>query len=159
MKNVEAAHRGLFRDLKSMPEQKAELNFSTEFSPEEYERLSLGHVSRDMDDKWNMFFEDGWLHLHRSWTGICVYQSRVERNGDSYSTVETWVNRDATQYKETNDRYDAALLFFLISNLLLGKQTPFPLPDTLPPDSPKGAFQHSVAGSGYAETVLPDDSA
>jgi hypothetical protein len=141
-----------------MPELRSRLEFEMTFSPEEYERLSLGHIPRDMDDKWFIFLEAGWLNLHRSWTGTCVYQCRVEADGANYKVAETWANRDPAQYKETNDRYDCALLAFLINNLLLGKHMPFPVPGNLPPNAPQGAFQHSVAGTGYRETVVSDET-
>ena len=153
MSELTRVQRQMLNELKPMPEQRARLDGAMEFSPDEYARLTLGHMSRDMDDKWDALLEDDWLYWHRSWTGNCVYQTRIERRDDRFVTAETWVNRDPQQYNFTDDRYDAALLAFLIDNFLLGKRTPFPTPSDLPPDLPPGIFQHNVANLSYAETV------
>jgi hypothetical protein len=43
------------------------------FSPDTIRR---GHRSQDMDDKWHAFVEDQRLYLHRSWTGMGVYEAQ-----------------------------------------------------------------------------------
>jgi hypothetical protein len=137
-----------------MSASKSRLSFNREFTQEEYDRIALGLIPRSMDEKWFVFLEDNWLYFHRSWTGACVYQLRLESNGDNYSVAEAWVNRDPNQYKGTDDAYDVALLSFLMDNFLLGKRTPFPLPSDVPKDLPKGAYQHHVSGSGYPEALV-----
>jgi hypothetical protein len=42
----------------------------------------------------------------------------------------------------------------LIENLLLGNNTPFPIPNDISKEYPKGAFQHSVAGTGCPEIEI-----
>ena len=128
----ERATRALLGELKPMPAQKVRLDLEMEFSPEAYQQLALGHISRDMDDKWDAFLEGDRLYWHRSWTGNCLYQTRPERRNDRFVTAETWVNRDPQQYISSDDRYDAALLAVLIDNFLLGKRTPFPKPTDSP---------------------------
>jgi hypothetical protein len=147
-------------DIKAIPmgELKSLLSFSREFTPEDYERLSLGLIPMGMDEKWFIFLEDDWLYFHRSWTGACIYQVALERKGNDYVVAEAWVQRDPDKYKGKDVDYDAAVLSFLIDNFLLGKQTPFPLPNDLPNDFPKGAYQHSVSGSGYPEIPFDKSS-
>jgi len=109
-----------------MPEAKAALHLKRVFSCEEYERISWGCIPRDMDDRWFIYLEGEWLHLHRSWTGFCIYQVRLEAVGSSYRIAEAWVNRDREQYVGRSDDYDQAFLSFLIDRALLGRETPYP---------------------------------
>ena len=107
--------------VRPMPELRKRLPVDGEFSQEEYEQISLGVIPHDMDDRWFVFLEEDWLYLHRSWTGICIYQCRLEKRGDRYVLAETWVNRDSNEYGRTDDVHDATLLVRLINGLLLGK--------------------------------------
>jgi hypothetical protein len=137
-----------------MPTSTANLTLDRSFTPQQYARLCAGLIPEVMEDKWFIFMEGDWLFFHRSWTGTCVYQVRLERDGEFYVAAEALSNRDQEQYRETNNRYDSALLGFLIDNLLLGKQTPFPVPSDQPEDTPKGVYQHHVSGSGYPEVKV-----
>ena len=42
-------------------------------TPEQYERVIQGHIPEAMEDKWFIYFENGTLYCHRSWTGDLVY--------------------------------------------------------------------------------------
>jgi len=115
-----------------MPEQKKWIPVDRIFSEEEYQRLQIGLVPQEMEDKWFIYFEEGWLFFHRSWTGRCIYQVRVEPCGpqgvlsaSQYRIAETWVSRDASIYRYTDDDHDRALLLFFIERLLLGYDVPF----------------------------------
>ena len=46
------------------------------WSAEEWDRIQQGYRSRDMDEKWDVFVEDGVVYLHRSWTGNGIYEAR-----------------------------------------------------------------------------------
>jgi hypothetical protein len=70
------------------------LDLALRFSREDFERLRFGFIPRDMDDRWFMFFEEPWLHIHRSWTGTWVFSLRIEERDDSYGTTEAWVCRE-----------------------------------------------------------------
>lgn len=88
-----------------------------------------------MDEKWDFVFENSWLYIYRSWTGNCIYQTRIERHEESYRTIETWVNRNPEQYHASNDGFDLARLSWLIDVFLLGKDTPLPARDNWPHSS------------------------
>ena len=51
------------------PEAREPLGYERVFSDAEGERLRQGLIPQEMEDKWFVYFEDGWLHLHRCWTG------------------------------------------------------------------------------------------
>lgn len=150
----EAANRDSRRTV-PMPESRKGIRFQRQFTQEEFDLMSLGLIPQEMEDKWFIFAEDGQLFFHRSWTGHCIYQLRLEKRAHGYSAAEAWVNRDENQYQSTDDEGDIATLSFLIDNLLLGKCTPFPTPSTLPSNVPPGLYQHSVAGTAYPEVAAP----
>ncbi len=113
------------RDTKKaipLSETRATLDFKRTFSQGETACLRQGFVPRDMDDRWFIFLEDDWLYFHRSWTGFCVFQVRLEPAGDGYTVAETWACRDPEQYRWTSDSSDVAQLNRLINHLLLREQ-------------------------------------
>ncbi len=131
--------------LEEMPDARAQFHFARSFSSQEYERISLGLIPEQMEDKWFIFLEDNWLSLHRSWTGICIYRLRLESSWEGYRVAETWVNWSSKRYKTA---YDSALLAFLTDRLLLGKDVPFPNPffDVQAP----AAYRHHMVGYARA---------
>ena len=140
--------------IRPMPQETAVLSYRAEFSPEEFEKISLGVVPQEMEDKWFIYLEGTTLYLHRSWTGICVYEVEFQESGMKYTVHRALANRDHTQYQASDDAYDAALLHFLISNLLLDKQIAFPVPRGLSKEVPKGVFQHHISGTAYEEKTM-----
>jgi hypothetical protein len=148
---IEQATRDSWQS-KPMPASKTRLELALSFSPEEYERLCWGLIPQQMEDKWFVYLEDDGLYFHRSWTGIYIYQVRLEASGDGYRVAETWANRDPEQHKNTDDDYDVRLLHYLINRLLLGKDAPFPACGHIPQDL-KDVYQHHVVG--YSRAVPP----
>lgn len=137
-----------------IPETRKLLSFQRVFNRKEYNQLSFGLMPQAMEDKWFIFLENDQLFLHRSWTGYCIYWLQLKWEEQGVSVIKAWVNRDKKQYQSTDDEYDAELLSFLIDNLLLGKNRPFPQPSGLPKSAPKGLYQHHVAGTAYPETTI-----
>jgi hypothetical protein len=90
--------------------------------------MMLGAIPADMDDKWFVYFHDGWLHFHRSWTGFHIYALRLDGSPGGVRVTDSWVNRDPDQYSRTDTAYDRQLLRFLIDRLLLGKDVNAPFP-------------------------------
>jgi hypothetical protein len=153
---MEKATRDSWNNLKPMSEKKARISLDRKFSEDEFNQISFGLIPQAMEDKWFIFLEDNSLYFHRSWTGECIYQATFCKENDQYFLKEVWVCRDQEKYQFTSDSYDEQLLLFLIENLLLGKDTPFPLLKTLA-NTIKGVFQHSVSGTGYREKIVDED--
>lgn len=153
---MEKATRDSWKNVKSISEKHTHLNLKRIFTEEEFEKISLGLIPEAMEDKWFIFLEDNTLYFYRSWTGECIYQITFIKQENSYFPKETLVCRDSEKYQFTSDSYDEKLLLFLIENLLLGKNTPFPILKTLA-TTLKGIFQHSVSGTGYRETIVDDE--
>lgn len=111
------------------PEQKAALNFQALFSDAEAEQLIQGVIPRQMEDKWFIYFADGWLRFHRSWTGAFIYAIKLDGSPAGVRVTESWVNRNPEQYGITDLEYDQNMLRSLIDVKLLKKPyVPFPPP-------------------------------
>ncbi|MER0239582.1 hypothetical protein [Fulvimarina sp. MAC8] len=132
------------------PEEK--LDYSRRFSASEYERLQQGLIPAAMEDKWFVYFADGSLFLHRSWTGQGVYRVDLAEKDDG-AIVEDAYRSDA---ETGSPAYSADLLDFLIGNLLLGESKPFPLPPNTH-ESAAGVYQHGMTGTGYPERTFNGD--
>ena len=109
-----------------------------------------------MEDKWFVYFEDGWLYLHRSWTGSLIYWLRLDGCPAGVRVVESWVNRDSEQYRETDTAYDRLMLDFLIRRMLLGHDVGFPVRSTDNLNGWPGVYQHHVVGRAYPEKTVSD---
>ena len=126
--------------------------YRARFSAEEFERLKLGLIPEAMEDKWFVYFTDSALLLHRSWTGMGVFKVHLTADDTGADVVDAYC---ATEILSKSDAdYQTRLLSFLISNLLLGKQEPFPKPAGVEEPAP-GIFQHAISGTGYAERTIP----
>lgn len=142
------------RYIKPMPAKIVLLDYTANFTPEEFEKISRGFIPQEMEDKWFIFLNGKTLKFHRSWTGHCIYQVEFYHNREKFSVYRAIANRDQEQYGQSDDAYDSQMLHFLISNFLLGRKEPFPMPSDLPKNTPKGIFQHHISGSGYPEANL-----
>ena len=108
--------------IERMPNARALIPFDRQFSSEDYERLKFGLIPEEMEDRWFIFMEGGWLFFHRSWTGYCIYQVRFERENDHCKIVEAWVNRDRRQYSQESMEKDQRLLNDLLDCLLRNRR-------------------------------------
>jgi hypothetical protein len=109
-----------------LPERCETLGFTAVFTDAEADTICRGLIPKEMEDKWFVFYEQGWLYFHRSWTGGCVYWVKLDGCPVGVRVIESWVNRNPEQYTETDTEHDRKLLGWLINVLLLGKRTDFP---------------------------------
>src|SRR5688572_16949247 len=134
------------------PSEPEDLGFEAVFTEAETEQLMEGLVPKEMEDKWFIYFADGWLRFHRSWTGAYIYGLRLESIPEGQRVAEAWVNRDPEQYRGSDTPYDRQLVRFLIDALLLERPAEFPMPSAAAA-STAGVYQHSVVGRAYPERV------
>jgi len=102
-----------------LPTKRAHFQMSLSFSNAEGDRLRSGFIPACMEDKWFIFFEDGWLYFHRSWTGYCLFGVRVDESSNGVRLAEAWASRDPSQYASDNIDFDKGMLETLIRNRLL----------------------------------------
>jgi ADP-ribosylglycohydrolase len=135
-----------------MPDETDNLDFHRVFSAEEFERIRMGLIPREMEDKWFIYYDNYTLNFHRSWTGFHIYKITIQSLDDStFAVTQTIVNRKPDQYNQPNNAYDVSLLSYLIDSLLLGKKVPFPLP-TEKTGEDSAIYKHSMVG--YATPAI-----
>lgn len=91
------------------------------WTAEEWARIRQGHVSSDMDDKWDLLVEGDTLFAHRSWTGFGVYAATFVEVEGGRRVAEVLVESDPERYRRHSDAFDLALLEILIRGTLLGE--------------------------------------
>jgi hypothetical protein len=129
------------------------LPFSAEFNNEELSLLSEGLVPEQMEDKWFVYYDAPHLFFHRSWTGKPVYRVALDVGPNGAVASEAlWATKFATT-DNADPGYQAKLLDFLISNLLLHQSKPFPRPAGIKEPMP-GVFQHHATGTGFREVAV-----
>ena len=137
-------------------EEGVPIPYRAEFDESQYERIRQGLIPRAMEDKWFVYCEASVLYLHRSWTGLPVYKVVLRENADGAEVIEALWSKPLAEESGADPVYQAALLDFLMSNLLLGQSKPFPQPNDVH-GAPRGLFQHHIAGTGYRETKGPTE--
>ncbi|MEI2609310.1 MAG: hypothetical protein V9G20_11840 [Candidatus Promineifilaceae bacterium] len=128
--------------IKPLPEQHAELEVDGTYTAEEFAAIQQGFIPRDMDDKWFLYFADGWLNFHRSWTGTCVFRLNIEPENDTFRATIALANRDPEQYRFQSDKFDVETMAFLIDRLLLNRFATLPTPGKMAPTEQQKLEQH-----------------
>lgn len=109
-----------------MPAQHSTIRLDHTFTADEMMRIQTGVVPEEMEDKWFIYWKEGTLFFHRSWTGACIYEVFFETGGDVNRIRQAVINRDPDQYAETRDEEDARRVYYLIDMLLLKRDAVFP---------------------------------
>jgi hypothetical protein len=134
------------------PAGREDLGLNALVTDADAEQMMQGLVPEEMEDKWFIYFDSGWLFFHRSWTGALIYALRFDGSPAGVRVVESWVNRNPRQYSGTDTEYDRRLVHFLIRALLLRKADAcFPM-RAGPEGAPKGVVQHNFVGRAYPES-------
>jgi hypothetical protein len=103
--------------------------YQAAFDSEQFARLREGLIPQRMEDKWFIYYEEPHLFLHRNWTGAPFYRLTLNSVPGGVEVMEAlWSQELADTSTPTQAEYQARLLDFLLSNLLLGQSKPFPLP-------------------------------
>jgi len=98
-----------------LPKARASRTLERGYTAAEFARIREGRVPKEMEHRWFAFFEEPWLYVHRSWTGIGIFQVRFEQvrfepTDGVIRVVEALVNRDPEEYGGTDDIADAQRL-------------------------------------------------
>jgi hypothetical protein len=152
----DAATKASWKTLEP-PKLRAPLGYEYVFNDADAERLREGLIPEAMEDKWFVYFESGWVYLHRSWTGALIYWLKLDGCPAGARVVESWVSREPEQYRETDISYDRLVLDFLLRGLILRHEVPFPTRQKDVAAGPPGLYQHLLVGRGYPEKLVPDE--
>lgn len=115
-------------DLRPLPERRAEIAIDLRYGDDAMCRIRKGFLPVDQDEKWFIWFGDDVLHLHRSWTGICIYEVRFVQDAAGWKATAALVNRDPEQYGATDDDEDRRTLIEMIDLHLLNDDYEHPQP-------------------------------
>ena len=142
-----------------IPSKRTTISLGRGFSSEEMDVIQRGIVPEQMEDKWFVYWKDGSLFFHRSWTGYCVYIVRFATEGDGWKMIEADLNRDPEQHGVTNDERDAELISYLLDVVLLHRDAIFPSEE---PSSDKSTLINwsligrAMLGKHPGDADLPD---
>jgi len=102
------------------------------FSKQQYEKMKDGFMAEQMEDKWDIKFSNDKLYFSRSWTGDVIYIAYFKESGsiffknNKYKLYRLDINRNDSEYSETDDVYDLSICVYLIERLLLNQQVAYP---------------------------------
>lgn len=128
--------------------------YNARLSKSDMEKIAVGLVPQAMEDKWFIYYEAPFVHLHRSWSGQPVYRIELAENADGVSVQQAL--RACHEDEQIDPAYESRLLEFLVSNLLLGEDKPFPTPADAA-GLPEGVYQHAISGTGYRGVSVMSD--
>jgi hypothetical protein len=93
------------------------------WSDEEWASIAKGHVSQEMEDKWDVFVFGTDVHFQRSWTGHAIYDCRFGRIDGAWRIVDVLVCGDESIYTGApSEAGEAIRLESLIRNVLVHGQ-------------------------------------
>lgn len=107
-------------DLQVMPERNIVLHPRQWYSREDMTAIRRGFYPTVMEQKWFLIFTGDRLHMHRSWTGILIFDVgfTFDPQGGAYVS-DVIVNRDPEQYQCTDNDEDLSLMKNVIQGHLL----------------------------------------
>ena len=90
------------------------------------DRIRLGYIPA-WDFKWFLFMEGDRLFLHRSWTGLGIYEAKFTPTGGGYVIESAVVTGDQDTYSRSSDEHESQFLEELIAGFLLVRRGEMPL--------------------------------
>ena len=96
-----------------------QLEIYLEFTESQFNKIKNGLIPEEMEDKWFIYYEEGFLHFHRSWTGYGLFKAKITKEPTGYIIRDFWVERNIEKYSNLDDDADRTTLKLLISNGLL----------------------------------------
>lgn len=114
----------------------------------EMQAIAMGYVPMDMNDKWFAFMEDDCLYLHRSWTGLGIYEVTFAAKETGFMITSARVECDPDAYKRDSDMGERERLRDLIAHV-----SGEPMPPLLPVLTQSKPQLEAVLGDIAAERV------
>lgn len=72
-----------------------------------FKNMRSSHISEDMNDHWDLLYENNKLYMYRSWTGICIFVAEI---GDDGVVKQLLINQDSREYGgQVEESVDIAL--------------------------------------------------
>lgn len=100
-----------------LPKKTEDLGYQNFFWDSDAEKIMCGHKPSDMDDKWFIYSENGWVYFVRSWSGHYVYAIQLAGTPVGGSKViSSWVNSNPDQYRSPGKEMDIQIINQLIKS-------------------------------------------
>ena len=108
-----------------MPEQ--ELNPPTNirklplerlFTDSDAEVLMAGIKPQDMDDKWIVYSDAGWVYFLRSWTKTYIFAIKLDGSPAGVRVTDSWVNDNKEEFNSQGEKSDLKILNGVIDFVL-----------------------------------------
>lgn len=106
-----------------LPKLRTTIALDAPYDSDAMTRIRKGFLPKVMEEKWFAWFDEPTLHLHRSWTGSCIYQVNFASSGDGWQATAALVNRNPKQYSCVDDDEDRQTISELIDGLLVNGPT------------------------------------
>lgn len=121
---VIASPEGL--QLPPLPDLHASLDIHIPITTTEMENVRRGHIPEEMDDRWFIYVdENDTAHIHRSWTGFCIYKIKFKPQKEGWAAVHMAANRNPEEYTNTNIEHDKDMVKnLLLQHLVRNRQNP-----------------------------------
>lgn len=103
---------------KPIPEKRENFGYENFFSDADAETLLRGFKPRDMDDKWFVYSDAGWVYFVRSWTGHHIFGLKLwSTTAGGSRVIESWVNANTDEYNSPGKEASIQLIKRLLQNL------------------------------------------
>ena len=102
-----------------LPVERENFSLDIVFSNGEAERVKRGNIPEEMGDRWFIYFDEGWLYFHRSWTGACIFGVKLDVIPAGLKASNCWVSRVQDQYSSRDLEADRQTLSRLIGSYFL----------------------------------------
>src|SRR4051812_30881667 len=93
MDDNEAATRDSF-PTRDVPCEWEALDLGLYFEERDFDRVRRGFIP-EPGEPWFLFYEDGWLHVHRAHSGLCFARLRFESQEGRLIATTTWLRKGA----------------------------------------------------------------
>lgn len=99
------------------------------WSDQDWQRIQLGCVSQDMDEKWNVFAEGDVVFVHRSWTGLGVFEATFTPTDGGRRITKAVVPRKGpsgirrllSRRSGSDNEFNCVMLELVLSAIVLGE--------------------------------------
>ena len=103
---------------KPLPLKREKLGYEKFFSDADAEKLLNGYKPRDMDDKWFVYSEDGWIYFVRSWTGNHIFGLKLHFTAvGGAKVIESWFNSNPQDFRSLGEKENIRLIDSIIETM------------------------------------------
>ena len=80
----------------------------------QFDKMKSGHIPKETDDRWFIYYEDNWLYFFGSRTGYLIFKCKIHHDGSKHEIRDFYAERDVQMYGNTDDKRDIVELRHLI---------------------------------------------